>query len=121
MATSGFWASSENIAKKYVSEIYESILNNENKDVTCVIRVSLSQFSSAKLGHQPLINLINLFRTQYKNNKHLELQIHTFEGDPELSKLLTNFTNYKIENVGENISDSKILKKNMPKQQRITL
>lgn len=90
MNTSGSWAVSEVAARKYLQEMVAAIEQREEA-AKVVVRLSVSAGHSIKLGIKPAINLINIFRKEYRNHPHLELQLHGFKGDPTLQKISDAF------------------------------
>lgn len=80
----------------------------------------MSEYHSIKLKHLPLVNLINLFQSKYKDNKNFTLQLKIFEGDKTLENYLKEyFENFKFEEFKKNISDDEYIIKVMPWKSKI--
>ncbi len=116
LVTSGIWAYNENKALSYLQDL-ENALNKRETPTRLSIRLSVSNDHSIKLKHHPLINLLNIFETKYKDNKNFTLQLKTFDGDTALEQYLREFKpRFSIDYVGVNKSDDNNVVKIMPKQ-----
>lgn len=119
LITSGSWAYNKDVAEKYLKEI-EQAISRRKTPTRISIRLSVSEYHSIKLKQFPLVNLINLFHSKYKDNKNFTLQLKIFEGDKTLEKYLkSNFDNFKFEQFKKNISDDDYIIKVMPWKSRI--
>ena len=87
LVTSGNWAVNFNTAEKYVKDLYQAVKERE-KPTTLVIRVSVSEGHSIKLGTAPILNLIKIFGQYYKEENNFLLQIKTFENDVILNQVM---------------------------------
>lgn len=120
LVTSGIWAYNKNKAQKYLQEINNALSKRKTK-TRLSIRLSVSNDHSIKLQHRPLVNLLQLFEENYKNNENFTLQLKSFDGDNTLEKQLNEFvSNCNIEYVGANKSDDKNIVKIMPKKYKIS-
>lgn len=119
LITSGSWAYNKDVAEKYLEEI-EQAISSRKTPTRVSIRLSVSEYHSIKLKHLPLVNLINLFQSKYKDNKNFTLQLKIFEGDKTLEKYLKEyFGNFKFEEFKKNISDDEYIIKVMPWKSKI--
>lgn len=113
IATSGVWASNRRVAIKYLDDL-AAALKRRKSPTKLVVRISISEGHAIKLGEKPAINLIDLFREKYRHIPNLFFQIHAFENDSQLEKVLNNFPDHSLEYVGENITDNEIVYKAIP-------
>lgn len=120
LVTSGNWAVHYNTAEKYVKDLYNAFQARETA-TTLVIRVSVSEGHSIKLGNAPILNLIKVFEQYYNNEKNFLLQIKTFENDAMLNKILQEIQGASLSSKFDNyISDSDLLIKTIPQKVDMT-
>ena len=116
MNTSGSWALSETAARRYLDEM-ASAIDRRNSPVKVVVRLSVSAGHSIKLGIKPAINLLNLFRKEYRDHPYLEFQLHGFKGDPTLEKISASFPNSKyVDWIHKRVSADEQVIKYMPEK-----
>lgn len=117
LVTSGNWAKNYNAALKYVQAIYEAFQKRTVK-ATLVLRVSISEGHSIKIGLNPARNLIDIFKKYYPQQSNFKFQIKTFFNDITLSKVLEPFIG-SYECLAESIknkTDNNLLVKKIPEQ-----
>lgn len=117
LVTSGNWAKNYSAAKRYVDDIYAAFSKREQKS-TLVIRVSISEGHSIKIGLEPARNLFNIFSEQFSSRTDFKLQIKTFFNDTTLAKVLETFSGryVKIGESEQNETDNQLLIKKIPEQ-----
>jgi len=90
MNTSGSWAMNEKAANKYIDDMFAA-WQRRASPCKVVIRVSVSEGHSIKLGIKPALNLIKIFRERFNGHPYFKLGFHTFSSDSTLSKILKEF------------------------------
>ncbi|MBP6951584.1 MAG: hypothetical protein KBD36_02755 [Alphaproteobacteria bacterium] len=119
LVTSGVWAVNEDVGAAYVRAIASAIEKRE-KPTRVSIRLSISEGHSIKLNTKPLINLLKIFEEHYRFHPYLTLQLKTFEKDETLWTFLKSLSDYKLEDIGVNVSDDTQVKKVIPWKKRLT-
>ncbi len=94
LVTSGNWAMNKEAARRYLGEIEEAIKARKSP-CKVTVRVSVSAGHAIKLGINPAYNLIQLFESEYSDHPYLKFQIHGFENDPMLPKVLDLFPGHQ--------------------------
>lgn len=123
LVTSAFWAKNKDNAKRYLDSICER-MGKRKSSTSVTVRVSIDEGHQETLGLDPIINLINLFYTTYRTIEGLDLQIHSLNDDPTISKLVEILSEkYKITRhivSNKRISDGMHALKIVPKQEIIS-
>lgn len=123
LVTSAFWAKNKDNAKRYLDSICER-LKKRKSPTSVTVRVSIDEGHQETLGLDPIINLINLFYSTYRTIDGLDLQIHSLNDDPTISKLVETLADkYKINRhvvSNKRISDGMHALKIVPKQEIIS-
>lgn len=123
LVTSAHWARKEEGARRYLEAIKERLAKRKTETLVTV-RVSVDTEHSATLTFDPIINLLKLFKENYRDVPQLELQIHSLDGDPAIDDVLKRVeSDYKISRQvvdQERISDGKNAVKIVPKQEIIS-
>ena len=117
LVTSGNWAKNYKAASRYVEDIYKAH-SKRITSCTLVLRISISEGHTIKIGLEPALNLIKIFKEQFANSSNFKLQIKTFFNDPTLEKVLDSFQG-KFESITapvQNATDNNILIKKIPEQ-----
>ena len=121
LVTSGNWAQSFKAAEKYLSDIYDSSKKRSSAS-RIVVRVSVSEGHSIKLGVECAKNILTIFENKFANEKNFLLQIKAFENDKALQKLIQQFPNSKLSDIPtELVSDNPFIIKRIPKKYLLTL
>jgi len=117
LVTSGNWAKNYNAANRYVHDIYEALLKRKSP-CTVVLRVSISEGHSIKIGLEPARNLIKIFREHFVNQDNFKFQIKTFFNDKTLEKVLEPFNGsyHQISGAIKHTTDNSVLIKKIPEQ-----
>lgn len=119
LVTSGSWAMNYKVMKKYIQEIID-VIEKREKPCKVTIRLSLSEGHSIKLGITPALNLIKYFSSYLCKYPLFRFQIHTFENDKMLEKVLSNFHEYALDyDTNRRASDDEYVIKIIP--QKITV
>ncbi len=97
IVTSGIWANNYQMAEKYIADLYESF-KARNTNVKLVLRLSIDEFhlSSPSISENAYKNIINIFRTKYRDEENFELRIHTMQNDPTLESVISNIGENRI-------------------------
>lgn len=90
MNTSGSWAMNENAARRYLKQMDEAIQKRKTP-THVVVRLSVSEGHSIKLGIRPAQTLIKLFQSEFRDHPYLEFQLHGFRNDSALAKIQEAF------------------------------
>lgn len=121
LVTSGNWAQSFKAAEKYLSDIY----NSSKKRLSAsrvVVRVSVSEGHSIKLGVESAKNILNIFENKFANEENFILQIKAFENDKALQCLIQQFPNAKLSSIPTRlVSDNPFIIKRIPEKYLLRL
>ena len=121
LVTSGNWAKKIENAESYLSDMYEA-LKRRTKSAKVVVRVSISEGHSIKLGVECAKNIINIFGMKYIDEKDFVVQIKAFEGDATLQRLINELSDAKLSTKFSKLaSDNQVLIKRIPKKYILTL
>jgi organic radical activating enzyme len=121
LVTSGNWAMNKQAAQKYLAEIDEAMRARKNP-CKVTVRVSVSAGHAIKLGTTAAANIIELFESNYSDHPYLKFQIHAFENDPMLHKVLECFPGSILRfDTGERSSDDEKVIKVIPKKGYVRL
>lgn len=120
LVTSANWAKNYIAAKSYIDDIYNATLARSTP-TTVVLRVSVSTGHTKKIGIEPAVNVIKIFKDHYAEQKNFILQIKTFDEDPTLIKVLSEFQTFSIDKEEVLISDNNTLIKKIPTKSVITI
>lgn len=116
LVTSGSWARNYNVALNYIQTMH-NLLNIRKTPTHLVIRVSVSDYHSVKLGISCAQNIINIFDKYFSKVQNFSLQIKTFEQDNSINELLkTMGAIIKESDTKFFESDNEILEKKIPKK-----
>lgn len=122
LVTSANWAKNFEAADSYLTSIQEELKLRE-APTSLTVRVSVDSEHVSSIGLDPIINLIRLFSSKYKNNEQMELQIHSLIGDSTvnevISKLSNEFVISRQEISSNRISDGISVVKIVPKKEKI--
>jgi hypothetical protein len=121
LVTSGNWAVHYDTAEQYIRDLYQAFYKRKFP-TTLVIRISISEGHSIKLGLDPIINLIKIFEQYYSKEDRFLLQIKTFENDKMLGRTLQKLQGAILSSTDYNYtSDSDLLIKTIYKKQYLIM
>lgn len=120
LVTSANWAKNYTAAKSYIDDIYQAF-KSRSTPTTLVLRVSVSVDHTKNIGLDPVINVINIFKNEYKHEANFILQIKTFDNDPTFTKVLETFPGHVIAEKEILCSDNTTLVKKIPTKFLITI
>lgn len=120
LVTSGNWAQNFSTGLQYVRDIYDAF-KRRTTNTTVIVRVSISEGHSIKLGVKSALNLINIFDQYFHNERDFKIQIKSFENDTSLDSLLSFLPNPQISEPQKLVSDNDVLVKIIPKKTVLTL
>ena len=86
LVTSAYWAKSYSGAEEYVNKIANAIAQRK-QPTSVTIRVSIDCDHMKFVKYDSILNLIKLFYNKYRDNRFIELQLHSIIGDNSISKL----------------------------------
>ncbi|SDX92773.1 radical SAM protein [Thermoactinomyces sp. DSM 45892] len=118
IATNGFWGKTK--AVKVLIRLQE-ILERRNDDVTLVLRLSLDEWHTDRIGNGAIVNIIKAF-DEFGKHPHLKLELHTIENDKSIDVLQKVFPNsQKQDDFIQVVSDNNTVLKNSKKRGVLTL
>ncbi len=121
LVTSGNWAKNYDAALKYIQDLYDAFKKRKIL-TTLVVRVSISEDHSIKLGTICALNIINIFDKYFKNEKNFVVQIKSFQNDPTITELLAKLPMAILSPKAKKTeSDNDVLIKVIPEKYVLTL
>jgi 2-hydroxy-3-keto-5-methylthiopentenyl-1-phosphate phosphatase len=121
IVTNGFWGRTIEKAS-YVIQQLQKIVSNKKEQSTLVLRLSLDQWHTARIGNQVIVNIVNAFDNLIGENEHFKLELHTIENDKSIDEIQVHLPNSHLNMGAEQVvSDTGKVMKNSKRRGILTL
>lgn len=96
VVTNGMWGRNRSTAEKKIRELHKALMGRKTP-THLVLRLSVDQEHVQQLGQELVVNIIQVFREYFKDEKDFELQLHGLMGDTAIDEIADLMGDARIE------------------------
>lgn len=105
LVTSGVWASSYEVAKEMIFEMYDALLARQTP-TKVVLRLSIDKWHLQKIDISRIFSIIDIYREFFPDKDLFTLQLHTLEKDDSLQKIMDHYAGCSTTKEKKYVSDN---------------